>query len=98
LTNKFSNEKSCAISQFHEWKKIMHRPTILQMKISCIDRHDGRPICNNEWNLVWLGLIERVVVDNLLEAPHPSSTRPPYKEEIVQSSLFPLLWVDPTYL
>jgi hypothetical protein len=35
LTNKFSNEKSCAISQFHKWKKIMHGPTILQMKKSC---------------------------------------------------------------
>jgi hypothetical protein len=30
--NNFSNEKSCAISQFHKWKKIMHGPTILQMK------------------------------------------------------------------
>jgi hypothetical protein len=67
------------------------------MKISCIDHHDGRPFCNNECNLVWLSLSERVVVDNLLEAPHPSST-PPYKEEIVQSSLFPFLWVDPTSL
>ncbi len=95
----FSNEKSCAISQFHEWKKIMHRPTILKMKISCIDHHDGRPICNTKCDLVWLGLSERVVVvDKLLEAPHPSSTPPLYKEEIVQSSRFPSLWVDPTHL
>jgi hypothetical protein len=28
LTNKFSNEKSCAISQFHKWKKnkLLHGP------------------------------------------------------------------------
>jgi len=78
----------------------MHGPTILQMKKSC----NWPSPCMTQFgitNVTWFGSawVKERVVDNLLEAPHPSSN--PHKEEIVQRKLSKVLFslpfgVDPT--